>query len=196
MRKCFRFVFERHMLLPLLLAVATATADKPIDGNTSRPGYQPPVLIGVRGDGNGPKIRPIAFPAADEAWLRAQSAHFVILSSATEKRTREMVEGLETLAAALTKLAPSVAGTASTPTRVLVFTRHAEVQPYFDYLLNRESAHVTGVFVSQKNAGSMIIDAGSGRIPADRTPFHELVHSLLDRNDKHPPLWLEEGLAE
>lgn len=184
------------MLLPLLLAVAAAHADKPIDGRTSRPGYQPPVLIGVQGDGNGPKIRPIAFPAVDEPWLRAQSAHFVILSSATEKRTREMVEGLETLAVALTKLAPSIGGTGSTPTRVLVFTRHSEVQPYFDYLLNRDSAHVTGVFVSQKNAGSMIIDAGSGKIPADRTPFHELVHSLLDRNDKHPPLWLEEGLAE
>jgi tetratricopeptide (TPR) repeat protein len=177
-------------------AIPGSAADKPIDGNASRPGYKPPVLIGVEGDGKGPSLRPIPFPAADEAWIGARTAHFDILSSAEEKRTRELAGGLETLAAALTRLAPSIARTSSTPTRVLLFTRHREVQPYFDYLLNRDSAHVTGVFVSQKNSGSMIVDVGSGRLPTDRTPFHELVHSLLDRNDKRGPLWLEEGMAE
>ena len=181
----------------LLTFIATAAqADKPIDGRTPPPGYTPPTLIGVQGEGKGPRVRPISFPAADEPWVRVRSVHFIVLSSATDKRTRAMVEGLETLAAALTKLAPSIAAPSATPTRVLVFTRHREVQPYFDYLLNRDSAHVTGLFVTQKNAGSMIIEAEDGTLPSDRTPFHELVHSLLTHGKKRPPLWLDEGLAE
>jgi hypothetical protein len=181
----------------VFVAAAVAVfADKPIDGRTAQPGYVPPTLIGVQGEGKGPRIRPITFPAVNEAWMRVQSAHFVILSSAGEKRTREMAAALETLAAALTRLAPSVASSSLRPTRVLVFTRHEEVQPYFDYLLNRENASATGVFVSQKSSGSMIIDAGNGKLPSDKTPFHELVHSLMASSDKQPPLWLEEGLAE
>lgn len=188
----FRSIFATAVLF----STAVVFADKPVDGRTPQPGYTPPVLIGVTGENKGPKIRPIAFPAASESWVRVRSAHFVILSSAGEKRTRELAEGLETLAVALTRLAPGIATTSKTPTRVLIFTRHKEVQPYFDYLLNRDSANVTGVFVSQNGSGSMIIDGGFGKAMADRTPFHELVHSLLDRTDKQPALWLDEGLAE
>src|SRR5256885_13340281 len=93
----------------VLACTAAARGDKPVDGRTAQPGYTPPVLIGVQGDNRGPKLRPIAFPAADEAWVRARSSHFVILSGAGEKRTRELAEGLETLAAALTRLAPQIA---------------------------------------------------------------------------------------
>jgi tetratricopeptide (TPR) repeat protein len=172
------------------LLLLTALADPP--------GYKPPVLIGVQGEGKGLRARPITFPAAGEEWVRARSTHFMIISSAGEKRTREMAEGLETLAAALMKLEPSVVKTAPTPTRVLVFTRRKEVQPYFDYLLNRENAHASGVFVSQAAGGSMVIDAGWGATAQmDHTPFHELVHSLMESgSDARPPLWIEEGLAE
>jgi hypothetical protein len=185
----------------LLSMAAAASADTPpatpVNGSAPPPGYTAPQLIGVQGEqGKSLRIRPISFPDIDEPWVRAQSAHFVILSSAGETRTRQMAEGLETLAAALTKFAPAIAANAATPTRVLVFTRRREVQPYFDYLLNREGAHASGVFVSQKNGGSMIVDAGWGKLPSDRTPFHELVHSLLAAGEKHLPLWLEEGLAE
>jgi Protein of unknown function (DUF1570) len=180
-----------------MFAAATAAyAGKPVDGRTPPPGFTPPSLIGVKGEGKGPEVRPIPFPAADEAWVRAQSAHFVVLSSAGEKPTRAMVEGLETLAAALTKFAPSIASPSATRTRILVFTRQREVQPYFDYLLNRDSAHVSGLFVTQKDSGSMIISADGGTLPSDRTPFHELVHSLVTHGEKRPPLWLDEGLAE
>jgi hypothetical protein len=181
----------------LLVTAVAFAADKPVDGrSTQPPSYTPPVLIGVQGEGKGPRVRPITFPAVNQEWMRVESAHFVILSSAGEKRTREMAAALETLAAAVTRLAPSITASSVRPTRVLVFTRHEEVQPYFDYLLNRENANATGVFVSQKSTGSMIIDAGNGKLPADKTPFHELIHSLMASSEKQPPLWLDEGLAE
>jgi tetratricopeptide (TPR) repeat protein len=184
------------LILTVALATPTYAADKPIDGRTPPPGFIPPSLIGVQHEGNGPRIRPIPFPAADETWEQVRSAHFTILSSLGERRTRAMVEGLETLAAALTRVAPAITSSSGTPALVLAFGRHREVQPYFDYLLNRDNAHVSGVFVNRSNdIGSMIVDAGAD-LPSDRTPFHELVHSLIERSNQRAPLWLEEGLAE
>ncbi|HEV2721574.1 MAG TPA: tetratricopeptide repeat protein [Thermoanaerobaculia bacterium] len=177
-----------------LLAIAAALADEPVK-NVPKPGYVPPVLKGVQGEGQARRPQgPIPFPAPDQTWQRITSKHFVFVSAAGETRTREMAEQLETLAAALGRLNPRFDPTRAGRTQVYVFARKREVQPYFDFLINRSGAHVTGLFVSQKNNGSAIVMlAGSGR--EDRTPFHELVHWLI-QNGSEPPLWLEEGLAE
>src|SRR5437763_827008 len=87
------------------------------------------------------------------------------------------------------------------PTRVFLFARPKESRGYFDMLLDRRDAHVSGVFVSQKAGGTMLLNASAPR--DDRTPYHELVHDLIS-NSEAPfdsaqgrlPLWLEEGLAE
>src|SRR5207248_11247619 len=136
---------------------------------------------------------PIPFAPEDEAWQRVTSKHFGFVSAAGEKRTREMAEDLETLAAALGRLNPRFDAAGGPPTYVYVFSKKREVQPYFDMLTNRGGANVTGLFVSQKNNSAIVMLAGSSR--DDRTPFHELVHWLIERRSQ-PPLWLEEGLAE
>src|SRR5205807_3932126 len=97
--------------------------------------FVPPVLKGVKGEGRGRQsTRPIPFPAADEQWILARSKHFVFVSSAGEKRTRELAANLETLAAALTQMSPHFSS-ASAETRVFLFSRHREAQPYFDLLI-------------------------------------------------------------
>jgi tetratricopeptide (TPR) repeat protein len=157
--------------------------------------YVPPVLKGVRGEEQGRRaLKPIPFPSADGKWILARSKHFVFISSASEKRVRETAAGLETLAAALTQMSPRFSST-SAETRVFLFSRHREAQPYFDLLIGRENAHVTGVFVSQNDRGSMVMETGFGFGP-DRTPFHELIHYLINNGGRRPPLWIEEGLAE
>src|SRR5438067_5052317 len=157
--------------------------------------YVPPVLKGVRGEEQGRRaLKPIPFPAADGKWILARSKHFVFISSASEKRVRETASGLETLAAALTQMSPRFSST-SAETHVFLFSRHREAQPYFDLLIGRENAHVTGVFVSQNDRGSMVMETGLAFGP-DRTPFHELIHYLINNGGRRPPLWIEEGLAE
>ncbi len=182
---------RRSFLLAFLLAAA-ALADEPVK-NVPRPGYVPPVLKGIEGEGRARHSGPIPFPAADEAWQRVTSTHFDFISAAGEKRTREMAEQLETLASALGRLNPRFDVNRGERTRVYVFARKSEVQPYFDMLVSRADAHVNGLFVSQKSNSAIIMLAGSTR--DDRTPFHELVHWLIESRSQ-PPLWLEEGLAE
>jgi hypothetical protein len=156
--------------------------------------YKPPVLIGV-GSGTGHRsTAPIPFPDAKSQWVRASTPHFVFISATGEKRTRAIAQDLETLAVALAGLQPRFQ-TAPTPTRVLIFNRRKDSQPYFDLLLNRKNANAAGVFVAQKNGGTMLID-DTRDWRADRTPYHELIHTLLADTEQRVPLWLEEGLAE
>src|SRR6266849_1054353 len=175
---------EGYLALAFLLLATTASAQ-----------YVPPVLKGVKGDAAGRRaLKPIPFPAVEEKWILTKSKHFVFVSSAGEKRTRDIAAGLETLAAGLTQMSPRFSST-SAETRVFLFSRHREAQPYFDLLEGRENAHVTGIFISQGNRGSMLMETGFGFGP-DRTPFHELVHYLINNGGTRPPLWIEEGIAE
>lgn len=174
---------RRSFPLALLLFATAALAQ-----------YVPPVLKGIQGDAKARQARgPIPFPPADQAWQRVTSKHFVFVSAAGEKRTREMAEDLETLAAALARLNPRFEGTSTGRVYVYVFATKRDVQPYFDLLVNRPEAHVTGLFVSQKSNAAIVMFAGGSR--DDKTPFHELVHWLIESRST-PPLWLEEGLAE
>jgi tetratricopeptide (TPR) repeat protein len=156
--------------------------------------FTPPVKVGVAGEG---KVRtvtaPIPFPADNQKWFRIVTPRFDIVSSASDYRTREIARDLATLAAALHELQPP--SRASAPrTRVVIFGRRRDGQPYFDTLLQNAKARVGGLFIGRNERGVMLVDASSSI--EDRTPYHELIHSLLASRGPRPPLWLEEGLAE
>lgn len=172
----------------LLLSVLIATSARAADV------FVPPVLKGVKGDAKGLTHRPVPFPADDQTWSVVRSRNFIFISAAGEKRTRAIAEDLETLAAALRRLNPEFKADAPNPTRVIVFNRRGEAQPYFNLLLDREEANVSGVYVAQKQGGSMLINLGSSS--KERTPLHELVHNLMSTAGMNAPLWLDEGLAE
>jgi hypothetical protein len=157
--------------------------------------YVPPVPRGIVGEGlPRSAAKPIPFPSAKEEWIRVRSPHFELISSAGEKRTRDIALRLETLAAALAQLHPRLT-VAPSVTRVLIFSRRRESQPWFDMLVNRQAVNVSGVFVQQRGGGTIVLDS-SRDWASDRTAFHELVHTLLTTGDARPPLWLDEGLAE
>lgn len=172
-----------RFLLSLLIAVPLAAQ------------YVPPVPIGIKGEGQTRKPKsPIPFPAENEEWIRVRSTYFDLISSASESKTRNIAEELEKLTAALTQTSSRFRRSPH-PTRIFVFEKRRESQPYFDLLLGREKTPVTGLFIRYGGEGTMIIDS-ERRWKGDRTPLHELVHDLLRQSDVSPPLWIEEGLAE
>jgi hypothetical protein len=176
---------------------ATITAVLLLTAAAAHAQFVAPVLKGIKGDGTPRQTNgPIPFPAADEKWLLARSKHFVFISSADESRTRSVAAELETLASALTQADSTFSAPAATPTRVILFTRRRESRPYFDMLLNRRDANVSGVFVAQREGGSMLINQDYSWQGGDRAPLHELIHYLMQSGDAHAPLWLEEGIAE
>lgn len=156
--------------------------------------FKPPVKIGVTGEG---KVRsaaaPIPFPAENEKWVRIVTPRFDIVSAANDYRTRDVARDLETLATALHELQPD-SHTTPPRTRVVIFNRRSEAQPYFDVLMQRQKSKLGGLFIGSNDRGVMLIDGSSSQ--EDRTPYHELIHSLLAARGPRPPLWVEEGLAE
>src|ERR1700687_963572 len=84
--------------------------------------FVPPVLKGVKGDGKGRRERPVPFPAADGQGAMVRSKNYAFISSAGAKRTREVAEGLEALAAALARVNPQFKTETSSPTRVIIFS--------------------------------------------------------------------------
>src|SRR5215471_16750637 len=106
------------MLLPFLFVLAFGQ----VDAAHPPPGFVPPVLKGVQPEGRGRHARgPIPFPDAKEEWIRVRTPH--------------MARNLETLATALNQVQPRLR-LADVSTRVFLFTRRRESQPYFDLLLN------------------------------------------------------------
>jgi tetratricopeptide (TPR) repeat protein len=173
-------------LFLLLLAVTAVAEDV----------YVPPVPIGVRREGKVRSTRtPIAFPAADEQWIRIRTARYDVISSASDEHTRGIVADLETLASVLTRVS-SRFRPGSLPTTVLIFAERDESLPYFELLLGREKPASTGLYVRHEDGGTMFVDASRRRSRIEKTAMHELVHDLLRQTEQVPPLWIEEGLAE
>ena len=136
----------------------------------------------------------IPFPPAHKPWVRADTAHFIVLSNAGERRTRGIANDFETLAALLQRTSPHFRPP-TRRTRVFVFDDRRDVQPYFNAAFG-VPVDANGITVRHSDGGTtMLIDASS-RGGSTLTPRHELVHDLLRHNDRAVPLWIEEGLAE
>ncbi len=170
----------RKLLPAVLLFALSASAQ-----------YVPPVPKTITGERGLHRRGDIPLPSPKQQWVRARSAHFVTLSGASPRRTRQVIDELETVSAALRQIDPVFAAEGE-PIRLILFARSRDAAPYFDLLLGNRSA---GVFlVGPDGGGTMLVDGS--RPFADRTVFHELVHNLLANSGTHLPLWLEEGLAE
>jgi tetratricopeptide (TPR) repeat protein len=156
--------------------------------------FVPPVPRGIAREGKVRTVeQPIPFPRENQPWIRVRTPHFDVLSSAGEKRTRDIAGDLESVANALTQSIPRFQS-GRVPTTVFVFSSRRESQPYFELLTGMERTRVAGLYIRHDDGGAMFID-GSNR-SFERTAMHELVHDLLRQGDVIPPLWLEEGLAE
>ncbi|HXH37506.1 MAG TPA: tetratricopeptide repeat protein, partial [Thermoanaerobaculia bacterium] len=191
----------RNMLQRILVVLLPVVV---FGASSAHAQYVPPVAKNITNDGTLRQTNgPIPLPAADETWLLARSKHFVFISSADEKRTRMVDLELEKLASALTQVDSTFGAPSATPTRIFLFTRRRESEPYFEILMNRRDPEVSSVFVSRPDGGSMLINQESMLINqeyrwlgGDRTPMRDLMHYLMQTGDGHAPLWLEVGITE
>jgi tetratricopeptide (TPR) repeat protein len=171
----------RVPLAVLLLGTLSASAQ-----------YVPPIPKTITGGRALNRTKDIPLPSPNQQWVRARSKHFLTLSGAGERRTREIVNELETVAAALRLVDPRFAAEGEL-TRMILIAKTRDATPYFELLVGRSRS--AGAFVTNsEGTGTMLIDASRNLV--DGTVFHELVHNLLANSGTRLPLWLEEGMAE
>ena len=181
------------VVLMLLLAIPSAFAQYSRGAVTRVPRGTP--RIGTSPSGLAQLIRthperdvagkpfqgPVAFPSASRQWLRIETPHFVLISAAGERRTRAIAEDLERLTTLLVRTSAHFAS-ASTRTRVFVFTHRGDVQPYFDAVRGFERVDATGITLRESNRSTMLIDANA-RGGETLTPRHELIRPAPASHD-------------
>ncbi len=157
---------------------------------TLRPALAAPLLVLLSFGGSN--VRGLS--EADETWIRAETAHFTLLSCATEERTRALAQDLEWFRAVLLKVYEKVQQDFPRPSYIFVFKDRSSFAPY-SIGKSSDPAIVTGWFSAKRNANYAAIEASSGR-EALHVIHHEYVHELLENNVPGLPAWFHEGLAE
>lgn len=133
--------------------------------------------------------------AANETWLRAQTPHLTIVSSANERATREVAQRLERFVDALASLT-SLDVQPDVPVTVMLFRDEKAFAP-FRPKQNGRTLNLAGYFRRGDDQNLIALHlGGSGEKHSDRVVFHEYAHALTSRAAALWPLWLQEGLAE
>lgn len=136
---------------------------------------------------------PVPLPSARQEWIRVETPHFSIFSSAGARITRTIALDLERLTALLIERSPYFR-VSQKRTRVFLFGDARDARPYFD-IARGARIDAAGLTVRSPSGSTILIDC-SMRGRNIVTPRHELVHDLLGNNARPLPLWIEEGLAE
>lgn len=135
-----------------------------------------------------------AFGARDN-WRFVKTDHFEVLSSASEKKTRQLVVDLEQFRASF--IATFNLKRAHEPrVTVVLFNSEGQFRPYLP-LYNGKPREVAGYFVPSSDEATIALTAevDEGMDPTE-TILHEYVHFLLNSRGLRLPTWLNEGIAE
>jgi TonB family protein len=131
-----------------------------------------------------------------EQWLRGQSEHFEMYSSATEDQSRRILVGLEEFRANFLGLFP-LHGASEPRTTVVVFESDSGFRRYKPQYKGKPK-DVSGYFIPASDEVMIAMTSESHDEDDDprRVIYHEYVHLLLNTRDAKFPLWLNEGIAE
>jgi tetratricopeptide (TPR) repeat protein len=128
-----------------------------------------------------------ALSAADPHWIRIQSPHFEIYSTASEKAGRETLEQFEQVRAFFINTLPTK-DERPLPVRIVTFNSEKEYQPY------RPNEFATAYYRFGGERDVIVMSrGGSEHYPR---AIHEYVHLVMQHAGIKAPPWLNEGLAE
>jgi hypothetical protein len=135
--------------------------------------------------------------AAKDTWIRARTENFEMFSSASERRSKDLLAELEQFRASVLDYFGLRQGR-EPRTTVVVFKSDAAFTPYKPLYQGRPK-EVLGIFVPAEDEVVIALTLESGgdeeADPAE-TIFHEYVHQLFHSRGLWLPTWLNEGLAE
>ncbi|HYZ86626.1 MAG TPA: hypothetical protein VE621_19585 [Bryobacteraceae bacterium] len=124
--------------------------------------------------------------AKESKWIRVQSPHFELFTTANEKQGKELVQYFEQIRELFGRL--SNAPLPKLPVRIVAFRNKTEYKPF---------APTEGVaaWYNRDETRDYIVMSGVGK---DLYPVavHEYTHLLIRNARLRLPIWLNEGLAE
>ena len=125
--------------------------------------------------------------SAADIWTRLTTAHFELLTTAGEKRGRELILYFEQVRSFFIQAAPARNST-DFPIRIVVFRNEKQYKPY-------APNEVAAAFYAPGRYRDYIVmgDADPEHLPA---AVHEFMHLVIHHTGLNMPLWLNEGWAD
>jgi tetratricopeptide (TPR) repeat protein len=138
----------------------------------------------------------VARSVPQERWLEARSAHFVVLTDASEKDGRRLASEFERMRVVFHTLFPTQVDKSDPPIVVVALKNQEGMQALEpESYLGKGKIDLSGLFLraGDKNYILVRLDAEQERPFAN--VYHEYTHYML-RKAEWLPLWLNEGLAQ
>lgn len=133
-------------------------------------------------------------PAADDSWIRVDTAHLILFSNSSRNHTLQVGRRLELFRLALSRLEPGLTVNSPLPTAIYVFKHEASFRPYKKWFGDSVD-DLSGYFVADSLGNYVGLNAtpqGNAFMPV----YHEYVHYFINNNFPNVPLWFNEGIAE
>ena len=132
-----------------------------------------------------------------EDWLELRSQHFIVVSNASEKQTRNVADQLERMRAVFQKLFPRLESGSGAPIIVIAVKnekdfRSLEPESY----LSKGQLQLAGLFLRAGDSNFILLRLDAGGEHPYATVYHEYTHFLTGKAMEWMPLWLVEGMAE
>jgi tetratricopeptide (TPR) repeat protein len=135
-----------------------------------------------------------ALPKEGERWIRVDTDHITLFSSAPLRQTEQLGRHVEKLKQVLDATSVGMKTHSPLPTYIYVFRGNSSFR---DYRIGVDGTpqNIAGYFTANEDGNYVAINVASGDRP-EETILHEYVHYWLDNNVPTVPLWVGEGLAE
>jgi tetratricopeptide (TPR) repeat protein len=135
-----------------------------------------------------------AFPPDADRWIQVQTAHFVLYSNASERRTLDLGKRLERFRATLSRFNKKFRVDPPATTSIYVFKDDASLTPY-KMRFNGRPVELSGLFAGHPDGYYIILNGAKQGDPL-QIIYHEYTHHFLENNLHNVPAWFNEGLAE
>jgi tetratricopeptide (TPR) repeat protein len=129
-------------------------------------------------------------------WKRLTTPNLTVVGNAREGELRRAAEEIERFRAAVALLSSSFRLDSPVPLTVVVFRDDDALTLFKPRDRGKIRDQVAGYFMPLPHASYIAMAPQANRTFTYQLTFHEYTHSLVNRNFKRLPFWLNEGLAD
>lgn len=134
---------------------------------------------------------------SSDHWVEIRSAHFVVLSDASEKEAGRVAGQFERMHLVFHTLFPTQGDDSDPPITVIAVKDKKGLQALEpEAYLAKGQIDLAGFFLRTADKNYILVRLDAQEEHAYSTVYHEYTHYLLRKADNWLPLWLNEGLAQ
>jgi tetratricopeptide (TPR) repeat protein len=135
--------------------------------------------------------------ASPQRWFEVRSAHFIVLTNASEKQARNTALQFERMRAVFHLLLPAASDDSDPTITVLTVKDRRDMRAFEpEQYLTKDGLDLSGFFLRAPDTNYIVVRLDADEEHAYATVYHEYTHYLLRKADGWLPLWLNEGLAQ